>query len=303
MTNRAVLILAFGGPRSLEEVEPFIKRVLKGREVPEAVIEGAKKRYAAIGGSSPLLAITEEQAELLEEGLKKRGEDVKVYMAMLNWYPSIEETLEKIAEDGAERLYVLVMSSHTSPAATGGYKKAVEEALKNKGRAMSVTFVECWHTHPLYIEALREKIKEALEEIGADEKTLVLFTAHSLPEELLVGDPYVRKLQETIEALSSRMKLPSTRLAFQSKGGRGRWLGPQAEEVIEEAAKEGIRKICVVPLGFVADHVETLYDIDIAMKGLAESLGVRFVRAGSLNTSDRFIQALVDVIWKKIRIS
>ncbi len=303
MGNKAVLILAFGGPRSLDEVEPFIKKVFRGREVPEALIEGARKRYAAIGGGSPLGAITAKQAELMEEGLKKRGEDVRVYTAMLNWYPSIEETIERIARSGIERVYALVMSSHTSPVATGGYRMAVEEAIRRLDTAMDVVFVECWHTHPLYIEAMKEKIEDALDGVSEDEKTLLVFTAHSLPEEVAKGDPYVRRLRETVEALSSRMRLPPARLAFQSRGQRGRWLGPQAEEVIEEAAGEGIERVCLVPLGFVADHLETLYDIDIALKGLAESLGMRFVRAASLNTSDRFIEAVVDVIWRKIRIS
>ncbi len=303
MDTRAVLILAFGGPGSLDEVEPFMKKVLRGREVPEALIEGAKKRYAAIGGGSPLAAITTKQAELIEEGLKKRGEDVRVYTAMLNWYPSIEETLERIAQSGINRVYALVMSSHTSPAATGGYRRAVEEAIRRLHITMDVIFVECWHTHPLYIEVLKEKIKDAIAGMSEDEKTLLVFTAHSLPEEVAKGDPYVRKLRETVEALSSRMRLPPARLAFQSRGQRGRWLGPQAEEVIEEAAKEGVKRVCLVPLGFVADHVETLYDIDIALKEFAESLGMRFVRAASLNTSDRFIEAVVDAVWRKIRIS
>ncbi len=301
MNKKAVLILAFGGPRSVEEVEPFIRKVLEGRDVPKEVIEGAKRRYSAIGGRSPLLAITERQAELIEEGLKRRGEDVTVHVAMLNWYPSIDETVERIAREGTERLYVVVMSSHTSPLATGRYRRAVEEVMRKLNTPMDVVFVEGWHTHPLYIEALRDTIKDALK--GSCKDTLLVFTAHSLPQEPAEEDPYESKLRETIDALSSRMSLPPVRLAFQSRGREGRWLSPSTEEVIKEASEQGIKRVCLVPLGFVADHVETLYDIDIVLRRLAESLGMEFVRTASLNTSERFIEAVVDVIWKKIRIS
>lgn len=304
MSKKALLVLAFGGPGSLDEVEPFIKRVLRGREVPPPLIEAAKRRYAAIGGSSPLPAITERQAVLIGEGLKRRGEPIGVYTAMLNWHPFIADTVKKIAADGVDRLYVLVMSSHTSPVATGGYNRAVKEAIDATGQTIDVVFVEGWHTHPLYLDALRETIKDALSTLGGQGlKPFVLFTAHSLPEELVKADPYVERLRETIDRLALRMELPPARLAFQSKGGRGRWLEPTAEDALKEAAREGFTAVCVVPLGFVADHVETLYDLDIALKAVAEEAGLGFVRACSLNTTDRFIEALVDVVWRRIRRS
>lgn len=291
------MLLAFGGAASLEEVEPFLRNVLGGRPVSEEMIERAKERYRLIGGGSPLAAITGEQAAALQARLEAGHPGLyRCYWAMRHWKPFIKDTLLRMVEDSVEEAAAVVMAPHSSRAATGGYEKDLSAALETTGGSPRTSFVAPWHRHPLFIRAVAANLSAALEQLRRARKVRVIFSAHSLPLATIEGDPYVRKLEETIADVTAIVDC-RWRLAFQSRGAGPRpWLGPSVEEVMEEAAKEGFDAVALVPLGFTADHVETLYDIDIHFSGEARRLGLGFARSASLNASPLFIDALADVV-------
>ncbi|MFQ5585702.1 MAG: ferrochelatase [Thermodesulfobacteriota bacterium] len=299
--KKAVILLAFGGADSLENVEPFIRNVLSPRTPSPELIETTKERYQLIGGASPLLAITMDQARALAGRLnRERKEPITVYVGMRNWHPYIKDTLREMKDDGVKKAIAVIMAPHATEASTGGYLQDVEEALKETGGLPEVEFVGPWHTNPTFLEAVVGNMQTAFTSfyrLREKEKIRVIFTAHSLPKRILEGDPYVSLINETVEVINDMFTGLDSTIAFQSKGGGpGEWLGPSVEEAIEEAKKDGKVGVVIVPVGFVADHVETLYDIDILFYEKARSLGLTFSRAPSLNALDSFIKALSEVV-------
>ncbi|MBI5598466.1 MAG: ferrochelatase [Deltaproteobacteria bacterium] len=296
-----VILLAFGGADSMDGVEPFVRNVFKGRgDVGPELIEDAKRRYRLIGGASPLVKITKAQAGALGELLNKKGDRYAVSVGMLNSPPFIKDAVKEMKDRGVSEAAAIVMSAHSTPASTGGYRSAMEEALKETGGVPRVDFMGGWHTHPLYIEAVVETVNEALlcEKFSAKQDTLVIFSAHSLPVHLIANDPYVDRIGETIAEVAKKVDI-EWKLAFQSRGRRGEWLGPGVEEVMKEAKDTGRKGVLIVPVGFTSDHIETLYDIDIFFKEAARVLGLGFSRAPSLNTREKFMEMLADVILRR----
>ncbi len=300
--KKGVLLLAFGGADKMENVEPFIKKVMEGRPMSPDLIEFAKERYELIGGSSPLRSITEAQAKALEEELNKDGDNYEVFVGMLNWDPSIKVAVQEMADKGIKNAIAIVMAPHSSPASTGGYNRAVAEALVEVDNAPEVKFSEHWHTHPLLIDEIVDRMKAGIVELMSRDmkraEILTVFTAHSLPKSVALGDAYESMVKETIVAVEGGIGV-EYRLAFQSKGQRGEWLGPEVENLYVEARALARKGLLVVPIGFVADHVETLYDIDIKYKDEAERQGLEFYRTPSLNTCERFILTLADVVRRQ----
>ena len=303
---KALLLLAFGGPGSLEEVEPFLIRLFRGRDPSAQQIERVKERYALIGGSSPLREITGAQAKALERRLNRAKVAFMSYVGMRYGHPLIEEALKEILRDGIHEIVALPMVPFRSRESTGAYIDEVKRVLKEIGNGLDISFVEGWHCHHLFIEAIREKIVEALSEFrpGSRERVHLLFTAHSLPRAVVEQDPYVgdmeesvRKVREGMEALSN---LPWS-IAFQSKGRSSEeWIGPEVESVLTGLSGRGIREVLVIPIGFVSDHIEILYDIDILFQKKAESLGMVLKRTRSLNTSELFIEALAQAVEERM---
>ena len=302
-----VLLMAFGGPDSPEAVEPFIINLTGGRQPPPALLQRVIQRYRRIGGKSPLLDITLAQARALEDRL---GKNFRIYVGMRYWHPFIEEALAQMARDGVRRAAAISLSPHYSRVSTGAYTQEIEGALARLGTDLRVKPAEAWYDHPAFIEALAEKFLGAFCEFPEDRRKdlTVVFSAHSLPlAHIQEGDPYVDQLRGTISALLNRISGRTGpldwRLAFQSKGGgQGQWLEPEVETVLDELAAWGRRHVLLVPVGFVGDHIETLYDIDIAIREHAESLGLDFRRAASLNASPLFIEALADIARKTTEV-
>jgi len=288
-----VLLLAFGGADSLEDIEPFLQNVLKGRYFPSGLVEKITERYRLIGGKSPLLEITKAQANGICEIL---GDRYKPYVGMLNWTPYIPDTIARMKADGIEEALGLIMAPFTSPIATGAYELTVEKTLNDLGKTPKIKMLSNWHVHPRYIDIILAKIDEALAGFEDRQKALVILSNHSLPRDLLEGDAYEMKLNQTVDAVGARLDVEYRR-SFQSQGTTNVvWLGPKTEDVILEAKKAGKEGVVVVPLGFAADHVETLYDIDILFKATAENAGLRFARTSSLNTTPEFLSLLADII-------
>lgn len=337
--------MAYGGPTSLDEVEPFLKDVRGGRETPEELVEEVKARYREIGGGSPLLERTREQAAALEARLGREGDrGWRVFVGMRHWKPYIREAVGEIAAGGFETLVALCLTPQESRMSVGAYFRALDEALdgaagphptapdEGEGCALAhrtagteasadrrppeVVRVRSWHDHPGFVGAVAERVAEALERFPAEERgeLQVIFTAHSLPERILrEGDPYDRQVRETAAAVARAVAARTGRrfaradapagdrerwhVAYQSAGARPEpWLGPSLEEVMNHLAREGHRSLLAAPVGFVSDHVEVLFDLDVEAAARARGLRVRFERTGSLNDSPAFIEALADVV-------
>jgi ferrochelatase len=289
-----VMLMAYGGPDSLDDVEPYLLDVRGGRATAPELVAEVRHRYALIGGRSPLLKLTRAQAAGLQSAL---GADYRVYVGMRHWHPYIKEALAEVAADGIERLVALAMAPHYSKMSVGAYMQRVGEARAALLPGLQVSEISSWKTHPLFLDALAEKTQAALARFGSEEVEII-FSAHSLPERILQGgDPYPQELQETVHGLVARLGPVRWQFAYQSAGSTGeKWLGPEVGQVIARLAAQGKRSILVQPVGFVCDHVEILHDIDIVYIQQAKELGVHLERTESLNDSPLLIAALADLV-------
>lgn len=299
----AVLLLGYGGPGSLEEVEPFLNYLLgeiSQRKPTGEQVKQTVARYERIGGSSPLLEITKEQAEALEEKLNFLGRDSKVYIGMRFWHPFIEEAVGKVVSNGVSELVVLSLSPFHSHLATGSYFKKTEEVLAKLATSPKTTFIKSWHNNPLLIEAFAEKIKAALASLfWGKNDTELIFSAHSLPKSADKNGSYVQQLEETKSAILKELEPISATLAYQSKGKtEEEWLQPELDTVLEKLTEEGKSKVLLIPLSFTADNIETLYDLDIVCRQKAETVGLNFYRVPCLNISPKLIDALAEVVFQ-----
>ena len=294
--------MAFGGPSSGKEVEPFLQKVL-GREVSTQRLQEAKRRYRLIGGCSPLPEITLRQASALENKLNAQDPRFKVYVGMRYWHPFIAETLEEILRDGIRRVVALGLSPYESKMSTEPYVLALQRAMAASEGKMEVSIAKGWHTHPLFLQALAEKLQQGLLHFSIEvrHKVSVVFSAHSLPKKAITADPYVEQIEATITGITGVTGPLPWRLAFQSRGGKpGEWLEPELDTVLRKLVEGGHREVLLVPLGFVSDNVETLYDIDIHCKERAESMGISFRRSPCLNDSEIFIEALSQIVHEHL---
>jgi ferrochelatase len=316
-----VLLLNMGGPDSLEAVKPFLHNLFADRDIirlgpsflqksiASLIIRKRLKSvidaYSAIGGKSPLLDITNAQANALEDLLNSKFEiqnsKFRVYVGMRYWHPFIEDAVDHAVRDGINRVIALSLYPHYSAATTGSSVKKFEDSAKKYH--IDYLSITSWFNNPLYIDAIEEKIRQGLANFK-EEKPVVLFSAHSLPKKFVdEGDPYADEIQGTINEVLRRFVLSpfEWRLSYQSKTGPVKWLEPSTEEVIHELSKKAVKNILVVPISFVSDHIETLYEIDIQYKDMAGNLGINLKRTESLNTSPKFIEALSGIVIKNAK--
>ncbi|MBI1966639.1 MAG: ferrochelatase [Gemmatimonadetes bacterium] len=287
----AVLLMAYGGPNTLDEVEPYLLDVRGGHPTTPALLSEIRERYRRIGGRSPILALTQAQADALARVL---GSTYAVYVGMRHWHPYIKDAVERIVTAGHRRLVAIVMAPHYSSLSVGAYEKKLLEATAGR---LEAALVRSWGDHASFLEAVQGKVTEALRRFPAPRAVQVIFTAHSLPERIVAaGDPYADELRASAAAVAGRLGLGAWRFAFQSAGATPEpWLGPEAADVITELAGQGQRELLLVPIGFVCDHLETLYDIDVEYQELAGKLAVRLERTASLNDAPLLIEALADI--------
>jgi ferrochelatase len=288
----AILLLAHGTPDSVEEVPEFLLKVTGGRPLPPNVVEEIKHRYSLIG-RSPLTAYTMKQAAMLSREL-----NLPVYVGMRNWKPFIADTVRAITADGVQRAIAICLAPHDSRTSVGLYRQAV----LGEQPPFQVEFIDNWHDHPLLIRAFAEKLRAGWEyasrELGA--RVPVIFTAHSVPQRTIAeGDPYEQQARETAALVAREvpaLTADNWTFAFQSQGmSGGAWLGPTVEDAILQLKAKGHTGIFIQPIGFLCDHVEVLYDVDIMFREFAEKNGMRLWRAESLNDSPELIAALADV--------
>jgi len=300
----AVLLLAYGGPDSLADIPAYLLDIRGGRETPQELIDEISHRYAEIGGCSPLLRITQSAATQLQA---RSG--LPVYVGMRHWTPWIKDTVAQMAADGIERAAVICMAPHYSSLSIGAYRRKLDEALAQLAQPFAVSFVESWHTQPDYLEAVAANVRATLTRYAPEERdeVLVVFSAHSLPEFILErGDPYDRQLRETAGLLAEKLALPADRWTFsyQSAAKTGvPWLGPQIEDFIVDLAQQGRNKLIVAPIGFIADHVEVLYDIDIGVQEIAHAHNVRVERPPMLNDSSAMVTILAALATDALQLA
>jgi len=290
----AVLLMAYGSPNSLDEVGEYLRQVRGGRLPTPEEVERLRDRYSQVGGQTPLLKITLAQAKALEAKLQSGGLDSKVCIGMKHWHPFIEDVVEKIVIDGAPGIIGLALAPHYSRLSIGGYTDAVDRGLARAERPVPFTMVESWHDQQSLITALSRRVHDGLEKFNAPSSAIVLFTAHSLPKKFVQDDdPYWRQLQETSRLVAAKSEIKSWDFAFQSAGRPiDSWMGPSIKEKITELSSKGFRELLVCPIGFVSDHLEILYDLDIEARSYARSLDTRLERTASLNDDPELIDAI-----------
>jgi ferrochelatase len=303
MAKQAVLLLAHGTPESVEQIPEYLLNVTGGRQLPQAVIEEIEHRYSLIG-HSPLTEITLEQGRLVQAELAAGGQPLPVYVAMRNWRPTIPDVVRQMRADGVEEAAVICMAPQNSRTSVGLYRCAVEA----ESAGLRIDFTEAWAQHPLLIEAFAERLRPAHGKLSAEAgyAVPVLFTAHSVPcrtiqtpsaETSAAPDPYAEEAKRTAALVAARVaEIPSWTFAFQSQGvSGGPWIGPTVEQTLDALAAEGVRALLLQPIGFLCDHVEILYDVDILFRGYAAKLGIRLERPESLNASPTLARAVADL--------
>jgi protoporphyrin/coproporphyrin ferrochelatase len=297
---QAVFLIAFGGPAAPEEVRPFIKRVLRGHPVAAERIEEVARHYEAVGGRSPLNDIVLRQARVLGEELANRGLPLPVYVGLRHARPFLRETLDQMTADGVRKALGFILSPQQTEASWERYQREIAEAQVELGYAPEVDYCPGWHAHPLLIQAWAEQISPVMSRIATEKRSRVpiIFTAHSVPRAMAADSPYVEQIEETARLVAERVGCSLWYVAYQSRSGRPEdpWLEPDIADALQRVAAQGGGEVVVVPVGFVADHVEILYDLDIAARRHAESLRLRFRRAPSLNDHPTFVRMMAEVI-------
>lgn len=297
----ALLLMAMGGPDCLENVEPYLLDVRGGRPTPPELVEEIRTRYCMTGGKSPVLEVTREVARALEQRLNASGEArFRCYVGLRHWHPFIKDTYAELLKDDPDHIVGLCLAPQYSSLSIGAYMKKVEEARAELADQTPISFVTSWHRHPLLIAAIVEHIRRTLEQFPAELRAQVpvLFTAHSLPERVVaMNDPYPEEVRGTVEAVCAQLGGQPAQFAYQSQGRSGeKWLGPSVEEALDDLAQAGHHHVLVAPIGFLCDHVETLYDIDIELTGLARTKGMQLKRIPMLNASAPLIDVLMSVV-------
>jgi protoporphyrin/coproporphyrin ferrochelatase len=322
----AVLFIAFGGPQGPADVRPFLANVLRGRRVAPARVEEVAHHYDRFGGVSPITELTMRQADGLRARLEERGAVLPVYVGMRNWHPYLADTLERMARDGVRRAIGVVAAAHRSYSGCTQYRENVEAARAEIARRgvpdVEICYAGDWHTHPGFIAANADRVAAALQQLPAElrHEARVVFTAHSIPVPMAEKYPYREQIEESarlvMELVRVRLKPDTTysvkvrlkpdtthAVVYQSRSGRPEdpWLGPDVCEYLREEKSRGLRAAVLCPLGFICDHIEVLYDLDVEAADVCREVGLPMARAGAVNDHPRFIDALADAVLDTCR--
>ncbi len=319
-----MVLFSLGGPPDLLSVEPFLRRLFSDREIIElplgAVLQplfawliaklrgpSVRRNYALIGGGSSQLYWTQEQARALEAQLNRKAERFRVHIAMRYWHPSTHAALAAAAAEGQRRLVTLTLYPQYSQATTGSSRRELERALGGRPYRdrFEVTHIDRYPSDPLYLEALADTVRRGLEDFPLDrrDRVVLLFSAHGLPQRFVDrGDPYVAETEETRRGVLDRLGLPNRHeLAFQSRTGPVRWIGPGTDEMLDRLGGEGVNEVLVIPISFVSEHIETLYEIDMLFAERAHRAGITdYRRCEALGTHPTFIEALARLVERHL---
>jgi len=304
----AILLISFGGPTKKDDIRPFLENVTRGRAIPKARIDEVAHHYELIGGASPINAITDRQAKGLQKQLEKSGHPLPVYVGNRNWYPFISETLKKMTADGIKRAVGFITAAYRCEASWERYINAVEDARKEMGpSAPEVIYNNPWFDHPLFIEAAVARIQETLRMLPGNPNRRELmpwiFTAHSIPRAMAEASDYAGELRAACELVAEKLGKKEWVLAYQSRSGRpdDPWLEPDVCDVIKKLANHDgvqVKDVLLIPIGFLADHVEVLFDLDVEAKEVCKEFGIKFHRAQTVGDHPAFLAMMADVVLK-----
>jgi protoporphyrin/coproporphyrin ferrochelatase len=297
-----VLLMAYGSPDRLEDVEAYYTHIRGGRRPAPELVEELKERYKTVGGRTPLSEISEATRSGLEAQLNSSRDDrYRVFLGMKHWHPYIEQAVGEMWDEGIDRAVGLVLAPHYSRMSIAGYFHCVNDAQEKLGSHIEILPVESWHLHPSYLEAVAARARSRLADFPAGSDVTVVFTAHSLPEKILEqADPYPRQLQETFQAIAQMLRLERWTFSYQSAGRTpDPWLGPDIVDTVRDLADQGVQHILVAPVGFVSEHLEIHYDIDFEAQRAASDRGVTLKRIEMLNSSPDFVAGLADLVRQR----
>ncbi|MHB8384628.1 MAG: ferrochelatase [Candidatus Binataceae bacterium] len=300
----AVLIVGFGGPTRAEEIRPFLDRVLRGRPVPRERYEDVVHHYELLGGRSPYNDLTMRQAEALRAELARGGSEIPVAVGMRNWQPCVDDALAALVRGGARRVLAFIMAAHRSEASFERYQETVAAAAEKLGsRAPEIVYPEPWFAHPEFIAAAAARMAETLAHLDVSERARakLIFTAHSIPVAMAAASPYVEQLTESSRLVAAKLGFENWTLAFQSRSGSPRdpWLEPDIGAAIRKLGRGAIA--VVMPIGFLCDHVEVLYDLDVEAAAIARAAGVRMERAATVSDHPEFIAIMAEIVRRHAR--
>jgi protoporphyrin/coproporphyrin ferrochelatase len=304
----AVLFIGFGGPEKQEDVMPFLEGIYarlpagrQGRGIPKERLQEVAHHYEVIGGKSPINEITRRQANALEQELRTQGSGLRVYVGQRNWHPFLEDTLRKMADDGIKQAIGFPAAAHRCEASLERYVNATEEARRQLGDSAPVIhYIGPWFDHPLFVDAIVQRVQEALKTVPPDHQARMkwFFTAHSIPDNMAKESTYVQDLRRTAELVCDKFGRKQWALAYSSRSGNPRdlWLEPDVCDLIRSEASQGIKYILFIPIGFIADHVEILFDLDIEAQAAAREAGVTLYRSQSVGDHPLFTRMMADVV-------
>ena len=303
----AVLVVSFGGPQGRGDIRPFLANVLRGRRVTPERVEEVALHYELFDGVSPLTELTQRQADGLRQRLAAAGYRLPVYVGMRNWHPFLADTLKKMYADGVRRAIGFIAAAHHSYSSCQQYRENVasaQQALRNDGGHIDITFVDSWFDHPQFIAANAALIREALKRLPGHvrEDARLVFTAHSIPKSMADASQYEHQLSASCAAIAAQLGLPWA-LVYQSRSGRPQdpWLEPDVCDYLRREHAQGLAAAVLCPVGFVCDHIEVLYDLDREAADLCTSIGLPMVRAAAVNDDPLFLDMMADVVLRTMR--
>ena len=301
---QAVLLIAFGGPQGMTDIRPFLANVLRGRNVPASRIEAVAKHYELFDGVSPITELTQKQATGLSDRLTRKGLKLPVYVGMRNWNPYLKDTLLEMSRTGIRRAIGFIMAPHGSFSSCEQYRNNVNEARQsiiNSGEAdVAITYVASWHTHPGFIKALANQIDLAILALpnNLQQTSQIVFTAHSIPVSMANNCRYEDQLRESCDRVAQTLNHPNWSLVYQSRSGNPAdpWLGPDVIDHLRDQHASGLKAAVLCPIGFVVDHIEVLYDLDLEAVRVCEQIGLPVARAASVNDELNFLDMMTEVV-------
>jgi protoporphyrin/coproporphyrin ferrochelatase len=305
----SVLIVAFGGPQGPQDIRPFLENVLRGRRVTPQRIEEVARHYELFGGVSPITALTQRQADGLRERLARAGHPLPVYIGMRNWHPFIGDTLHQMYEKGVRHAIGFIAAAHHSYSSCQQYRDNVIAARdglhRDTGGDIDVTYVNSWFDHPLFIEANGTHVREALERLPAEVRgaARLVCTAHSIPQRMADDSRYREQLLTSSRLVAEKVGMADFALVFQSRSGRPEdpWLGPDVCDYLRREREAGLQAAVLCPIGFVADHIEVLYDLDREAAQVCRDVGLPMTRAAAVNDDPLFLDMMADVVLRTIK--
>lgn len=299
----AVLLVSFGGPEGMDDVIPFLENVLRGRNVPRERMMQVAHHYELFGGVSPINQQNRELIAALEEELETHGPRLPIYWGNRNWHPLLPDTLRKMAADGVKNAVAFVTAAYSSYSSCRQYQQNIADAQAEVGPAApQVEKLRAFYNHPLFIEANVDQIRVALDQFDDQRDVHLVFTAHSIPESMAANCDYVAQLTETGGTIARALGVENWKLVYQSRSGSPAqpWLGPDVSDHLKDLRSVGITNVVVAPIGFVSDHMEVVYDLDVEARKVADEIGVKMVRASTAGTHPAFVRMIRELIVERI---